>query len=195
MLNNKLKKFYQKLLIVVPILALLIATGCTEKRPETFLQGHGKDLFLITDYEGKVMQIKTGKSSVNVQTSSAEKTFVDEGIDKLNNFGAVEYTGSPEVLRFLGGVTIRGRTNFTYEIRLQLTEKDLRVLKIGYPKDIPAQEHPYATKLGDGRIAVPLLGYSLYGYFRTECVLDVDNECTSKQRETSELNPEPSLPL
>lgn len=164
-------------LLLIP--ALAISAGCVKKRKTQFAQGQGVDAQEIQSIAGAKGTLTTGKPLSGSNRSSSETPLqVEENLgDTMNFFPLVEYTTDSELVG--KDLPLRGRTNFRYELRHELTDSHLRVLKVGKKQDIPSEEWSYAVQLENDLIGVPLVGYYVR-YFRVDHVQNQDNKKTSR---------------
>src|SRR3989344_4534700 len=150
-------------IITITVIGIL---ACTKKRPEQFAQGQGTTALLLkADYNDKVYSLQTKDSLAQANTTRAANVKVSDKVTGINNYNIVSYETNAALM---DSVIFRGKPNYQYEIRYRLTEKFLKVFKVGSREDIPFQEQSFSEDLSDGRIAVPMLGYPVLGYFRVE---------------------------
>lgn len=174
-------------LLITIFLALTLATGCTKKRPNQFAQGQGLNLDGVNDFQGKTFWLKTGEALTAANSTEAERLQVQESVRTFNNFPLVRYKTNADLLG--EDLPFRGRPNTTYEVRYRLTDNYLKIYKVAKKEDLPFSEWSYAEQLPDGRLAVPLVGYGVMGYYRVENARNGDNEKTHVMIEIPEKNP------
>ena len=156
------------------LLALVIViSGCTKKREETFVQGHGRDLLTIENFEGKEFEVETlaliGNQSEMPKASKAEE-FLTSKVKTIGTFGLVEIKTAAELVKDVPFVAIPKKQK-TYSVRYLLDQNNLIVLKVAAKEYLHSSELAGATAEKDGRFSVPLVGYPIKGYYNLENVL------------------------
>lgn len=176
-----------------------IAVGCADQRPTEVVQGFGVDVRPISDLVGTDA---SGKSCTITTTSSREATPFDDIKIKtraaeahinapskgIQSLGLVNYTSD---CTYLGDIPLLGKPNSTYEVRMLLTEKWLKLYKVAKPSDVPHQELGMAdttVKTDAGKVAIPLVGYPIESYYRLERVRNADREETNQLLPVIEVN-------
>ncbi len=168
---------------LVVVLGVILVFGCTKKRDEKFVQGQGKDLIAITDMDKKTFDLKTSSSLGKANVSRATNVKISDSKNGINNFELVKYQTDAKLL---GEVPLRGRENYNYKVRYQVTSKYLKVVKLGKKIDIPYQEYPYGQELESEEIAIPMVGYNIKGFYRIEKKLNENNQETNEFIEVEE---------
>ena len=174
------------LLIIVFTLVPLM-WGCTKKRPDRFAQGQGINIDSIADFQDKTFWLKTGAALTPANSTKSDSLSVQSTVKGFNNFPLVEYTTNADLLG--SDIPLRGKPNFTYEVRYKLTDNYLKIYKVAKKEDLPFSEWAYGETLADGRLAIPLVGYGVQGYYRIEKSRNSDNEKTHIQIEIPEKSP------
>lgn len=177
--------FFVRRSVMLLVLSLLVVSACTKKREAEFVQGQGINLDSMSAFQNRTFVLNTHEEIGKADVSAAADVKIGEDVAGLNQLNIVNYDTSASLL---GTVPLRGRPNFQYEIRYELTQNFLKVLKVGNKKDMPYQELTYATDLGNDQVAIPLVGYNIQGYFRLEKVKS-NGEDTSTVTEI----PEPDM--
>ena len=174
--------------LVLLILAGVLAVGCTKKRDDRFSQGQGQNnLQTLSSFKDQSFKMTTKGVIAKAHVSQATNRTLEEKIEGINHFDIVEWESDSDLIG--NDVVIRGKENHQYEIRHVVTDKYLKVFKVGSKDDIPHEEYPYAEKLENGELAVPLVGYDVMGYYRLEKQRNSDNEDTHIVIEVPELDP------
>ena len=174
-------KNYSRITYVLGVLAAttlaLSLPNCAESRKEKFLQGQGTDLQKLEELDGKEFVLNTSDAIGFSHNSVAKEVNISKEMN-FQNFPLVAYSTDADLL---GTVPFRGKANHQYKIRYQLNKHYLKILKIAPKTDLPFDELPYAEDLGNGEWAVPLVGYSIRGFYR------IENQKNSYDRETQYL--------
>lgn len=177
--------------LFVSTLAASLLVACSAKdRGTSFSQGQGQNLLNIADYNNKTFTIKTGqvaKADDKVVAVKASEKVSQES--EAQSLPLVEFTTDAKLLQ---EVPLRGRPNFTYEALYRVTDNYLKIYQVGAKKDIDKDQHTYAEELADGRLAVPLMGYPIKGFYNVEKLKNSDNEETNKLGEFSKNRDEAS---
>lgn len=162
--------------LLLSLLVLSITTACTKDRPERFSQGQGTDLQSIADYQNKVFELDTLEELAPANITKASKLIVSSDLkNQVNNFALVNYNKNTAP-SLLGDLPFRGKPGTKYEIRYSITPNYLKILKVAKEEDIPTDERAYAETLSDGRLAVPLVGYRIRGFYRIDHAKNESNE-------------------
>lgn len=165
-------------------LALGVLAGCVKKRPDQFAQTEGINAEKVQNVMSWEHTLKTKDAVFTPNKSVAEEpVYISEDLsDIINNYPLVSYETDSELLG--EDIPLRGKPNHTYQIRYELGDSLLRILKVDKKENIPSEEWPYAVKLEDGRLGVPLVGYKV-SYF------DVVNRENDDREKTSTLIEKP----
>jgi hypothetical protein len=170
-----MRKLLRNLIAPVLILAL---SGCTAKKRDTALPyGEDKDLLEISAFDNKEFDVQTS----GIQAQSAQKNsqvqIKDESGDLIFlNF--VEYKTSAALM---DNAPFRGQPNKNYKVRYVLENGALKVYKVGEPTDFSVEEKRSSVKLKDGKMAAPVISYSV-SYFTLDNIRNDFNEATNKLR-------------
>jgi hypothetical protein len=161
------------------VLILSISFGCTSKRNQIFSQGQGTNLDTISSWKDLTVAISTGEVIGKSTASRAEENIRIK--DKvMNHFDLVQIkVENQKIAALVGNPPFRGRPNVqgVYELRVKLTDHYLKFYKVAKPDDLPFDEHAYQEEqLPDGRIAIPMVGYRVNGYFHIEAVKTSDDQ-------------------
>lgn len=166
--------------------AILLNACGAKDRNASFQQGQGENLEKISDYDEKTFEIQTLEEIAPEANTKAEirskeiKISLDQ--KTTQSFPLVNYKTSAKLL---AQVPLHGRPNFKYQALYRVTENFLKVYQVGAKADIDKDQHTYAETLPDGRLAVPLIGYSVKGFFDVSKIKNSDNEDTNKLGEFS----------
>ena len=185
--------------VTASVFAVIIATSftaCTAKRPEIFKQGQGTNLDTVAAWTDKIIPLSTGDYIAGhlVSTSNAQdRVGVSEKVKGMNHFDLVQINvADSSFAKLLGNPPFRGRPNTTgvYSVKVKLTGNYLKFYKVGKAEDLPFDEQSYVEEtLADGRIAIPMLGYKIKGYFRIEAETTADDLASHHLTEIAELDP------
>lgn len=170
-------------------LAVGLASGCTKKRPDQLAQNQGIDAQKVGDVQSWTHTLNTKDSVFTPNKTVAENnvTISDDLGNIINNYPLVDYTTDSELLG--EDIPLRGKPNHSYQLRYELGDSYLRILKVDKKSNIPSEEWPYAVQLEDGLLGVPLVGYNV-SYFNIEQALNEDRKRTSTLIETKVSRPE-----
>lgn len=136
--------------------------GCQKKREPRLGDGEGRYMDPVSQYNGKVFPVTTGKALGKggvITSSESAKPNETEG-SPFRTFPAVEYQTDAKLVDAVPFLAKEG-TSGKYEIHYTLTNSHLLVSKVAPREYIPSQEETYAEKLADGRLSVPLFGYPI----------------------------------
>jgi hypothetical protein len=165
-------------------------TACTtEKRGEQFVQGQGQNLVNPADYEGKTFEIITLGEEINLSVQSQEirknTVSVQSTKHEMVALPFVKFVSNDKTL-LTENIPFKGRPNTKgiYQGMYKLTDNYLKIFKVAKSQDIDKDEATYAEVLADGRLAVPLMAYSVK-YVKVERVKNSDNEDTKSKAEYS----------
>jgi hypothetical protein len=147
-----------------------------QKRADAFPQGMGQNLLAISEYDNKAFQLTTHES-LGKHTSTKAELVISDSQSLITQFDFVKVTSESDLV---GEIPFIGKVNHKYEMKMELDESYLKIFKIGLPNEIPISEHSIATKLSDGRLKIPVLGYAVRGYYAVEHALDDDNKKTHR---------------
>ena len=166
-----------------------LGAACSKARPEKCSQGECLSDLNSLKLDGQVHTLQTlgpkfNKSATvaNSVATRADNFLLDENYKDINNMDLVDYTSTPQTMRFLIGVPFRGKTNFSYDIKYEVTKDHLILHKIAWKEDLPSQEWSAAEELPDGRFSVPILGYKI-SLVRVEFLEDDRGELTERTQE------------
>ena len=177
--------------IFVAIAAISVSSlsGCTSKRTQVFSQGQGTNLDSIESWKDRTVAISTG-DVIGKSTASCAEENIKINDQLMNHFNLVQIkVEDPKIAALVGSPPFRGRPNTkgTYELKIKLTDNYLKFYKVAKPEDLPFDEHSYQEeKLADGRIAVPMVGYKINGYFHIEAVKTSDDQDSHHLTEISD---------
>lgn len=168
-----MSKFKNLLLWSALFSSIITLQACTQKRAPVFSQGQGTELDEISKWNGLSAPITTKKEiGPTDNTQAQDKVAVKNNAQGMNYYSLVEIeVQNPTIKSLLGNPPFRGKANTqgTYEARLKLTEKHLRILKVAKKDDLPFDEHFYIEETySDGRVGIPMVGYDIDGYYRVE---------------------------
>jgi len=158
----------------VPFLLISLALGaCTQKRKQTFEQGQGTDLDPIAMWQPQFTDLDTGDViGLPPTTNAQDSVTISDQVRSMNHYNLVEINvKDPKYKTLVGTPPFRGKphTHGVYQIEIKLTQNYLKILKVAKKEDLPFEEHFYIEDtLPDGRVAIPLLGYKVKGFFRVE---------------------------
>lgn len=166
------RKFYAWVALVLT-LATLPLTSCTKKRAPIFSQGQGTELEEIQNWKNLRSPLITYDELGQPDTTNAQDSFsVSDKVKGVNFLPLVKYSATQEKLaQLIGKTPFRGKPNTqgTYEVRVKLTDKDLRILKVAKPEDLPHDELFYVEeKYEDGRVGIPFVGYPIKSFYKVE---------------------------
>ena len=169
-------------------------SACTTQRPQVFTQGQGTNLDLVSAWANKTIALKTGAVIGSTSTTHAEDSvIISPKVKAMNHFDLVQISVADTALAgLLGNPPFRGLPNTTdvYQLKIKLTGNYLKFYKVGKPEDLPFEERAYLEEtLPDGRIAIPMLGYKISGYFRVEPAKTTDDLNSNHLTEISEPDP------
>lgn len=170
----------------ISILALVLGiSACTKKRAESFVQGQGRDLMTIADFDGKEFAAETldpidGYSENPVLSKSAK--VIQNEKSKVPEIKAVKVKTDADLLYDAPFVAVP-KTTSDYKIRYRITQDYLVLLKIAKKSMVHPQEIPGAIpgeeKLDKDVVAIPLVGYPIRGFYNVENV-DVNGSKSDK---------------
>lgn len=155
-----------KQILLMPLtLALLMTAACQKTRDAQFESGQGENLYSIADYKGLNFEIQTGQPLPETGNGPALESESDAEIKiNLENpaFTDVSYeTSSPLVKTLMSPGKIKARANFKYQGQVELDEKNLTLVMLAKPDDVPAEVADYAQKQADGTLRIPLLQFAV----------------------------------
>lgn len=151
-----------KLLIIS--FAFLLTVACTKQRDSEFQQGQGENLLSVSSYDGKTFDIKTGAPIEGKKQafSKAQQLEIKAKAVGEDSFSVVSYEVTDSLARtLLGDTAIVGKANTTYQGLIKVEQNYVKVYKVAKAVDLPLAETTYAIKLGDDKLAVPLIGYPI----------------------------------
>ncbi|MBC7457775.1 MAG: hypothetical protein H7235_05820, partial [Bdellovibrionaceae bacterium] len=172
--------------LLLPILMLSLVLGCTKKRDESFVQGQGKDLLEVSQYDGAEFDVETQDKLVdykeNPSVSKSDKVThaKDSAIARMS---AVKVITKADLLGDAPFIALPNQKT-GYKIRYVINKDFLVVMKVADKSLIHPQEAAGAMKLDDGRLAVPIVGYPVKGFFNAENV-EQNGAKTNKMTEAS----------
>ncbi len=193
------KKIYFNL--VTAMLATTAIVACTEKRSEYFAQGQGKNLFKISDFEGKRDTLATTKfktknsENLKAQVSAANELIVGKTKYLNNIVNIVDYTTTSKLLESYTNssgekaLEIVGKENESYPLKYEFTAKNILVRKIVPESHIPIYEKRAGKIVGktkndrgeeENLYSVILIGCPI-------TYIDVANQLNRNQEKTKQL--------
>jgi hypothetical protein len=158
----------------IQLLALIITTlvisGCTKKRDAELVYGADRDLYVISEFEGKQFNFET--SEITAASDSSKKYSQD------TNFGFVSYK-SYDPLKLVDGAKVIGKKQSQYKIQYLFEPNLLKVVKVSALEGLSREEKISAQELSKNQWSVPLVSYPIE-YYRTDNIRNDYNEKTSK---------------
>jgi hypothetical protein len=184
----------RKLLTHVLMVSLLVLGACTQKRQQIFSQGKGQNLDSIETWNEQFINIDTGDTIGTPDTTWAQGSVsVSNKVKAMNHFDFVQLkVQNPKFKTIIGNPPFRGRPNThgVYQIEVKLTENYLKLLKVAKKEDLPFEEHFYIEEtLRDGRVAIPILGYKIKGFYKVEAEKTADDQDSHHLTEIEEEDP------
>lgn len=159
--------------LILVLTAALILASCVKKRDETFVQGQGRDLLQISDYDGKEFSVETleliADFKENPETTKSESVTTSKN-SPLAKMGAVKVKTKADLLGDVPFIALPNH-KLGYRIKYVITNEFLILMKVAdkkliHPKEIPgALEQPNKNEVG-----VPLVGYPIRGLINSENV-------------------------
>ncbi len=153
-------------------LSLIALVGCPKKREETFVQGHGRELLAISDFDGKEFSVETlalvSDYKENPKISNAENLKLTDKNDAAT-MGVVNVKSDAELLNDVPFVGLPNQKS-GYKVKYSINNGFLIVLKVAERKLIHPSELPGAIEIDKNTVAVPLVGYPIKGFYNTENV-------------------------
>jgi hypothetical protein len=178
-----------KLLIIS--FAFLLTVACTKQRDSQFAQGQGENLLSVSSYDGKTFEIKTGAAIEGKKQafSKAQQLEIKSKAVGENSFSVVSYEVTDSLAKtLLGDTAIVGKENTTYQGLIKVEQNYVKVYKVAKAADLPLSETTYAIKLGEDKLAVPLIGYPITSRVSIDRSKNEYNEKGSTKIEKSEVN-------
>ncbi|MBT3586555.1 MAG: hypothetical protein HN509_16725 [Halobacteriovoraceae bacterium] len=171
-------------------LSLLFFVSCSKERPEELVQGSPENLESISEYRGKILELKTGSNLLTGRIqSTTENVNISKDVKNLNTFKFVEFKIATDLL---DGVPFRGRPNTSYKILFELTADKMILHKVAKKDDIPFLEMTSAVLIESGELkglySVPLVYYPI-NLYRLENVKDGNGNNTQKLNTYSTKSP------
>ncbi|MCE3011030.1 MAG: zinc-dependent metalloprotease [Proteobacteria bacterium] len=169
--------------------SLGLSACTTEKRGEQFVQGQGQNLVNPADYDGKTFEITTLGEESNLSAQSTQirrnSVSIQSTQHQMVALPFVKYESTDKKL-LSQNIPFKGRPNTkgVYQGMYKLTDNYLKIFKVAKAQDIDKDEATSAEVLADGRLAVPLMAYSVR-YLKVERVKNSDNEDTKTKAEYS----------
>jgi hypothetical protein len=163
-----------------------VLVSCTKKRDEVFVQGQGRDLLTISDYNGKEFPVETLNPIVDQKSlptrSKSEK--YKNSLDNSFSMKIVEFRSKADLLPKSTPFIALPDTKDVYKVRYHITREYLIVLKAADKQHIHSSELTAAidSKEVNGEsktIYVPLIAYPIRGLFNTENV-DQNGKASNK---------------
>jgi polyhydroxyalkanoate synthesis regulator phasin len=159
------------------LICSLIGVACTKKKPETFVQGQGTDLLLISDYQGKEFPVETLKSIMD-QSLKPVVSKSEHYDNKKDNSGKMSLVGVKTEAKLLGEDTpfLALPNNKTdYKVRYQIKKDHLVVLKVAkaekiHSSEITAKIDPSDIGGQSDLVYVPFVAYPILGLYNVENV-------------------------
>lgn len=178
-----------KLLIVS--FAFLLTVACTKQRDSQFAQGQGENLLSVSSYDGKTFEIVTGSPIEGKKQafSKAQQLEIKAKAVGEDSFSVVSYEVNDSLAKtLLGDTAIVGKANTTYQGLIKVEQNYVKVYKVAKATDLPLAETTYAIKLGDDKLAVPLIGYPITSRVTIDRAKNEYNEKGSTKIEKAEVN-------
>lgn len=159
--------------LLISLALVIVISSCTKKREESFVQGHGRDLLAIENFEGKEFEVETldliGDQAELPKVSKA--TQVLKAKEKTDGvFGLVQIKTAAELTKDVPFVALPNKQK-AYAVRYVLDANNLIVFKVASKDHLHESELAGAMQEKDGRYSVPLVGYPIKGYFNLENVI------------------------
>lgn len=181
MMKNAQKKSHTSFAIRLALVLSVTFTACTAKRAEIFTQGQGTNLDSIATWKDRIIPLKTGELiGTSSSTHAQDSVKITDSVKIMNHFDLVQIkVDDTSIASLIGNPPFRALPNTTgvYSLKIKLTENYLKFYKVALPENLPFEERAYLEEtLPDGRIAIPLLGYKVTGYFHIEPVKTSDDQ-------------------
>lgn len=162
----------------------LASVSCTKPRGKSFVQTQGVDLDEIAKFDNAEFNLTTQEAIGKPSTTKADvaKISIKKEQNNSSDFQLVKYQTEAKLLK---EVPFVGLPNHHYKIVYRLSEKYLKVYKVGPEKDIPTNERPFAEKFDGDLVGIPLVGYPIT-YYTVETVKNDIGENTSKVMEVQQ---------
>lgn len=172
---------------------MILASACTAKRAAVFSQGQGTDLDTISTWKERMVPLSTGAVIGTPSTTHAQDSVkISKSIKVMNHFDLVQVkVEDTSLMGLVGNPPFRGIPNTTgvYELKIKLTENYLKFYKVALPENLPFEEHAYQEEtLPDGRIAIPMLGYKINGYYHIEPIKTSDDQNSHRLTEIADVD-------
>ena len=172
--------------LILSGLLILAFMGCTKKREESFVQGQGKDLLEVSQYDGAEFEVETldriGEFKENLAISKSE-TVTRKKDAQISTMTAVNVEPKPSLLGDAPFIAVPNQKK-GYKIKYVINKDFLVVMKVAKKELIHPQEAAGAMKLKDGYLAVPIVGYPIKGFVNTENV-EANGTKTNKMTESA----------
>lgn len=163
------------------ILAMIVGfTSCTKKRDESFVQGQGRDLLLIADYDGAEFEAETLDKIADYKETPMISKGENVTHSKKSSVAAMTAVKVNTKADLLGDAPFIALPNQKtgYKIKYMISNDYLVVLKVAdksliHPQEIPGamtSENAASLKLAKDQIAIPIVGYPIRGFVNSENV-------------------------
>ena len=178
--------------LMTALFTIAIFAACTkEKKPLPQHSGQGLNgIYKLNPQEvdGRTFVLQTGAAKRIENTTVADSTDITVERFKTASYPFVEYTIPKEIEDLLGYFEFIGRTNHTYQMRIELDDESLWVYAVAPKSDISSQHShvviPTGVKNKDGRELhkVPVMGIPVT-YMFVEIIKDAHGKPTSRTTE------------
>lgn len=172
--------------LILIFFTFYISLACTKKRDESFVQGQGKDLLSISEYDGKEFPVETKERIIDSKENpglSKSENFTHNKNSELALMGAVKVETTADLLGDVPFIALPMRKT-GYKIKYVINNDFLVVMKVADKKLIHPKELAGATDQGQNQWAIPLVGYPIRGLINAEYV----NENGEKSNKLIESN-------
>ncbi len=156
--------------LILSVLMILAFMGCPKKREESFVQGQGKDLLEVSQFDGAEFDVETLEKLTDYKENPAVSKSESVTIKKnspISLMGAVKVETKADLLGDAPFIALPNKKE-GYKIKYMINQNFLVVMKVADKALIHPKEAAGAIKLADGRLAVAIVGYPIKGFFNAE---------------------------